>query len=90
MVGFPDPRLAEVPVAFVVRAEGADVDGETILGHLRGKVASFKIPRHVFFVDSLPMTSSGKVRKVELRALAKELLGDPDGARREGSPPESP
>lgn len=86
VVGYPDPRLAEVPVAYVVRAAGAEVDEETILGHLRGKVASFKIPRHVLFVDSLPMTSSGKVRKVELRALAKETLGDPHTAGSEASP----
>ena len=45
--------------------------------HLKGRVASFKVPRHVRLVDALPMTSSGKVRKVELRARALEELGDP-------------
>lgn len=38
----------------------------------RGKVASFKIPRHVVFIDEFPMTASGKIRKVELRADAAE------------------
>lgn len=75
VVGIPDARLSEVPVAFVVPAAGADLDEEAVLAHLRGKVASFKVPRHVLFVDSLPMTSSGKVRKVELRAQARERLG---------------
>jgi fatty-acyl-CoA synthase len=77
VVGLPDARLSEVPVAFVVPVAGADLDAGSVLDHLRGKVASFKVPRHVIFVDSLPMTSSGKVRKVELRAQAKERLGDP-------------
>jgi fatty-acyl-CoA synthase len=76
VVGYPDPRLSEVAVAFVVPATGADLDEAAVLGHLRGKVASFKVPRHVVFVDTLPMTSSGKVRKVELRALARQRLGE--------------
>jgi fatty-acyl-CoA synthase len=77
VVGYPDPRLGEVPVAYVVAAPGSSLAEADVLGHLRGKVASFKVPRHVRFVDSLPMTSSGKVRKVELRAAALEELGDP-------------
>jgi fatty-acyl-CoA synthase len=77
VVGYPDPRLGEVPVAYVVAAAGATVDADAVLGHLRGRVASFKIPHHVRVVEALPMTPSGKVRKVELRALAVEQLGDP-------------
>ena len=50
---------------------------DEVLGSLRGRIASFKVPRHARVVDSLPMTSSGKVRKVELRAHALEELGDP-------------
>lgn len=38
---------------------------------MKGKIASYKIPRHVIFVDAFPMTSSGKIRKVELRAKAR-------------------
>jgi fatty-acyl-CoA synthase len=74
VVGYPDARLGEVPVAFVVLAEGATLTEGQVVDHLRGRVASFKVPRHVRFVDSLPMTSSGKVRKVELRALALEVV----------------
>jgi fatty-acyl-CoA synthase len=38
-----------------------------VLAHCRGRIASFKIPRHVIFVDDFPMTSSGKIQKVKLR-----------------------
>lgn len=74
VVGYPDPRLTEVPVAFVVRAGGAAVSVEDVLAACRGRIASFKTPRHVFFVDELPSTSSGKVQKVKLRAEARRLL----------------
>ena len=48
---------------------------EEILEFGRGRVASFKLPRHVLFVPALPMTSSGKVRKAELRERARAALG---------------
>jgi fatty-acyl-CoA synthase len=73
VVARPDPRLAEVPVAFVILAHGRQVDADTLVARLKGKIASYKIPRHVVFVDGFPMTSSGKVRKVELRAQAQAL-----------------
>jgi fatty-acyl-CoA synthase len=74
VVAYPDPRLAEVPVAFVILRPGAALDERTVLARLKGRVASFKIPRHVIFVEAFPMTSSGKIRKVELRAEARRLL----------------
>jgi len=78
VVAYPDPRLAEVPVAFVILKAGAAIDGEALIGRMKGKIASYKIPRHVIFCDSYPMTSSGKIRKVELRAQAKQILGAQD------------
>ncbi|MBT3332452.1 MAG: AMP-binding protein, partial [Rhodospirillaceae bacterium] len=63
-------------VAFVERVAGSDISSEGVLDLCRGKVASFKIPRHVFFVDEFPMTASGKIRKVELREEALRLLAD--------------
>ena len=74
IVGLPDPQLAEVPVAFVEKVPDADITGDAIIEYCRGKVASFKIPRHVHFVGEFPMTASGKIRKVELRDTAKELF----------------
>ena len=74
VVGLPDQRLAEIPVAFVVRESESDIDADSIIDYCRGKVASFKIPRHVIFLEEFPMTSSGKIRKVELRAEAMRRL----------------
>jgi fatty-acyl-CoA synthase len=70
VVSFPDPRLAEVAVAFVRREPGCALTDADVLAHCRGRIASFKIPRHVVFVDDFPMTSSGKIQKVKLREEA--------------------
>ncbi len=75
VVSYPDPRLIEIPVAFVVVAPGPSVSGGEILAACRGRIASFKIPRHVIFVDDLPMTPTGKVQKVRLREQALRVLG---------------
>lgn len=84
VVAYPDERLTEVGVAFVVVNAGTganDPPGEALarglLEYGRGRIASFKLPRRVLFVEELPMTSNGKVRKAELRALAAARLGGP-------------
>jgi len=76
VVSYPDARLGEVGVAFVQVAPGASVAPDGVMASCRGRIASFKIPRHVFVVDELPMTSSGKVQKARLRDLARERLGE--------------
>lgn len=72
VVGAPDPRLSEVPVAFVIREPGATLTEEDVLALCRGRVASFKCPRRVYFVDAFPMTGSGKIQKYLLRQRASE------------------
>jgi fatty-acyl-CoA synthase len=67
VVSYPDPRLAEVAVAYVRLEPGALLTEAEVVEHCRGRIASFKIPRHVFFVEEFPMTSSGKIQKVKLR-----------------------
>lgn len=75
VVGLADDHLLEVAVAYVVLQPGSHASPSQILSYLTGKVASFKIPRHVFIMDALPKTPSGKVRKVELRArVAEDVL----------------
>jgi fatty-acyl-CoA synthase len=71
VVGLPDDRLQEVPVAFVIPKPGAALTAEDVLTFCRGKIASFKVPRHVLLVEELPMTSSGKIQKAKLREAAK-------------------
>jgi fatty-acyl-CoA synthase len=72
VVGYPDERLVEVPVAFVVSS--TELSAEALIERCRGKIASFKIPRHVIFIDEMPATPSGKIRKVELREWALTQL----------------
>ncbi|MEM7255613.1 MAG: AMP-binding protein [Pseudomonadota bacterium] len=75
VVSLPDKRLTEVPVAFILADRTTSVDGEALIARCKGRIASFKIPRHVITLSEFPMTPSGKIRKVELRALAIERLG---------------
>src|SRR5919109_610863 len=74
IVGVPDVRLSEVAAACVVLNSGVNVTAPDLIEFCRGKLASFKIPRHVLFVKEFPMTSSGKVQKFRLRELAMEEL----------------
>lgn len=92
IIGVPDARLSEVPAAFVQIRPGAAFDEEALRAYAKGKLASFKIPRHFLFIEVYPMTPSGKVKKFELRKLAAERLGGtakeilPDGAAEAGPP----
>jgi fatty-acyl-CoA synthase len=81
VVSYPDPRLGEVAVAFVEQAPAASVTADEIIAACRGRIASFKIPRAVIFLDALPATPSGKVQKARLRELALERLGGPRAER---------
>ncbi|HXJ80164.1 MAG TPA: AMP-binding protein [Candidatus Methylomirabilis sp.] len=76
VVGIPDARLSEVPVAFVQLEPGARLMEREVIDHCRGRVASFKIPRHVAFLDELPMTGTGKIQKVKLRERARSEWPD--------------
>jgi fatty-acyl-CoA synthase len=72
VVGLPDDRLTEVPAAFVQLEPGADASAEELVAFCRGQIASFKIPRHVRFVDEWPMSAT-KIQKFKLR---EELLAE--------------
>ena len=68
VVGRPDERWGEVPVAFVVPRPGATLTEDELLEHCRTQLAKFKVPKAVVFLDALPRNPSGKVLKRELRA----------------------
>ena len=74
VVGLPDERLAEVPVAFVIKEAGAVLTEQDVLERRRNCIARFKIPRRVFFVDAFPMTGSGKIQKYLLREQAQSVV----------------
>jgi fatty-acyl-CoA synthase len=70
VVGRVDAELGEAPVAFVVPTRGRTLTEEQVLGLFDGRLAPYKRPREVIFLDALPRTSVGKPRKGALRALA--------------------
>jgi fatty-acyl-CoA synthase len=60
-----------VPVAFVVKRQGASLDAESLKVHLQTQLARFKLPREIIFVDDLPRTALGKVQHHLLRQRDK-------------------
>jgi fatty-acyl-CoA synthase len=75
VIGVPDERYGEELVAWVKLREGAQLTEEDVRTYCRGRIAHFKIPRYVKFVDGFPMTVTGKVRKVEMREVSIAELG---------------
>jgi fatty-acyl-CoA synthase len=67
VIGVPDPKWGEVGLALVVPAPGASDDPEALGAALRERLAGFKVPRRFEFVDELPKTATGKIRKSDLR-----------------------
>ncbi|MBM3486222.1 MAG: AMP-binding protein [Alphaproteobacteria bacterium] len=74
VVGVPDATFGESVCAYVELAPGATVDAAALIEHCRARIASYKKPKHVRFVDRLPRTSSGKVIKKDLREAARAEL----------------
>ncbi|GAB3561715.1 long-chain fatty acid--CoA ligase [Amycolatopsis endophytica] len=69
VVGMSHERWGEVPKAFVVLRPGAEVDGAGLVAFCRERLAKFKVPAEIRFLDELPRTPSGKVLKRDLRSL---------------------
>jgi long-chain acyl-CoA synthetase len=67
VIGVPDARKGEQPVAFVVEAEGQTVEEKALLQFVRGKLADYKVPKQVVFVPALPRNAAGKILKTSLR-----------------------
>jgi fatty-acyl-CoA synthase len=80
VIGVPDVKFGEEIMAWVVRREDSDLTIEELVGYCKGKIAHFKVPRHIRFVDEFPMTVTGKVQKFRMRELAIEDLGLHDAA----------
>ena len=76
VIGVPDERYGEELMAWVcMRPGAAPLTPQAIREYCTGKLAHFKIPRFVHVVDGFPMTVNGKIRKVQMREEAVELLG---------------
>jgi fatty-acyl-CoA synthase len=75
VIGVPDERYGEELMAWVVLRPGEQCTEEEIREFCRGQIAHYKIPRYVKFVDSYPMTVTGKVQKFKMRETAVQELG---------------
>ncbi len=67
VIGVSHPKWTERPLLVVVPADGQEVDKQELLEFFKGKVADWWIPNDVAFVDELPHTATGKIKKIELR-----------------------
>lgn len=76
VVGRPDPRWGEVPVAFAVRKPDLAVAEQDIIDDCRSHLAHFKCPKAVIFLDALPRNGIGKILKPELRKMAAEMAAN--------------
>ena len=78
VIGVPDAKYGEELMAWVrMRPGAAPLTAEALREFCQGKLAHYKIPRYVYITDEFPMTVTGKVRKVEMRDRAVEILGLP-------------
>ena len=75
VVAMPDERWGEVPRAFVVRKPGQQITEQALIAHCRSRLAGFKTPKRVVFMDALPRNPSGKVLKRELRQISGRAEG---------------
>jgi fatty-acyl-CoA synthase len=76
VIGVPDEKYGEEVCAWLKLYEGEHSSAEEIKAYCQGKIAHFKIPRYIKFVENFPMTVTGKIRKVEMReAMERELVG---------------
>ena len=75
VIGVPDAKYGEELMAWVKLRPGAALTGEEIRAFCKGKIATYKIPRHYKFVDGFPMTVTGKIQKYKMREQAIQELG---------------
>ena len=75
VIGVPDIKYGEEIMAWVQLAPGESLTEDELKEFCRGKIAHFKVPRYITFVNEFPMTVTGKVRKIEMREKSIADLG---------------
>jgi fatty-acyl-CoA synthase len=75
VVGLPDTRMGEVVLAWIRLASGESATEEEIRKFCEGRIAHFKIPQYIRFVDSFPTTVSGKIQKFRIREMEMQARG---------------
>lgn len=83
VVGVPDPVFGEVGMAFVMLRSGFDPDLQEIVDFCAQRIAAFKVPRYVVYVQEYPMTASGKIQKYKLQEIGRALIAEGKGKRLE-------
>jgi 2-aminobenzoate-CoA ligase len=78
VIGAPDAERGTIVKAFVVLEEGASLDAKTLQDFCKARIAPYKYPRSVEFVDELPRTESGKLQRYKLRDYARSVFAHPD------------
>jgi acyl-CoA synthetase (AMP-forming)/AMP-acid ligase II len=68
VIGVPNDQWGELVHAFIVRKPGASVDEAAIVAHCKERIAGYKCPRQVSFIDAMPLSGAGKILKTQLRA----------------------
>jgi fatty-acyl-CoA synthase len=74
VIGRPDSRWDEVPVAYVIKRRGGSVGADDLKVHIQSQLARFKVPREIIFVDDLPRTALGKVQHFMLRQIDAQAV----------------
>jgi fatty-acyl-CoA synthase len=74
VAGISSEKYGEQVGAFIIKHPYATLTEEDVIDFCRGKISKFKIPKYVFFIDSFPMTASGKIQKYKLRDLGLSIL----------------
>jgi malonyl-CoA/methylmalonyl-CoA synthetase len=77
VIGLPHPDFGEAVSAVVVPAAGAGLDEAAVIAAVRARLASFKVPKRVWFAPSLPRNAMGKVQKNALREQHRNAFADP-------------
>jgi fatty-acyl-CoA synthase len=80
VVGVPSKKYGEEVMAFIQLKEGARLTDEDVKNYCTGKIARYKIPSYIQFVDSYPTTANGKVQKFKLREMGIKKIFKGDGA----------
>ena len=75
VIGVPDEKYGEEVMAWVKLADGQQLDADGLKAFCKGKIAHYKVPRYVKFVDEFPMTVTGKIQKFKMREEATHELG---------------
>lgn len=74
VIGIPDEKYGEIVGAFIIREDESGITEEDVRDYSSTKIARYKVPKKVFFIDEFPLTASGKIQKFKLRDMAVELM----------------